>query len=271
MDLLWGRLERKYYRKSLALQSFAEKQRVTLPLRTVQKDDHRKDLRKRCLSVQQGQKTDQKGLKIMAFKPISLLSIFSEEAFHNIYANFFPWGEESYHSEFSWLCHFCCNLFCIFYVCFPTNELTKNSINIEVALSFLWQLFYCWTLLENGKYTSNLRIILMSYFAPTFPFAKFGNFQHWKSCQLFVNDLTGKVTSAPTLTTSSPYLMTLEVAPSHLGWVPYINPSVLLLTFSFLVQLNVHQLHLRILLPISPSYSVAARRIDCAGLSNSTI
>ena len=101
MDLLWGRLERKYYRKSLALQSFAEKQRVTLPLRTVQKDDHRKDLRKRCLSVQQGQKTDQKGLKIMAFKPISLLSIFSEEAFHNIYANFFPWGEESYHSEFS--------------------------------------------------------------------------------------------------------------------------------------------------------------------------
>ena len=35
-------LLRKYYRKSLALQSFAEKQRVTLPLRTVQKDDHRK-------------------------------------------------------------------------------------------------------------------------------------------------------------------------------------------------------------------------------------
>ena len=121
-----------------------------------------------------------------------------------------------------------------------------------------------------GKYTSNLRIILMSYFAPTFPFAKFGNFQHWKSCQLFVNDLTGKVTSAPTLTTSSPYLMTLEVAPSHLGCIPYY-PSFLLLTFSFLVQLNVHQLHLRILLPISPSYSAAARRIDCAGLSNSTI
>ena len=154
--------------------------------------------------------------------------------------------------------------------CFPSNQLTKNSINIEVALSFLWQLFHCWTLLENGKYTSNLRIILMSYFAPTFPFAKFGNFQHWKSCQLFVNDLTGKVTSAPTLTTSSPYLMTLEVAPSHLGCIPYY-PSFLLLTFSFLVQLNVHQLHLRILLPISPSYSVAARRIDCAGLSNSTI
>ena len=151
VDLLWRRLESKYYRKSLALQSFAEKQRVTLPLRTVQKDDHRKDLRKRCLSVQQGQKTDQKGLKIMAFKPISLLSIFSEEAFHNIYANFFPWGEESYHSEFSWLGHFCWSLFCIFYVCFPTNELTKNSINIEVALSFLWQLFYCWTLLENTQ------------------------------------------------------------------------------------------------------------------------
>ena len=154
--------------------------------------------------------------------------------------------------------------------CFPSNQLTKNSINIEVALSFLWQLFHCWTLLENGKYTSNLRIILMSYFAPTFPFAKFGNFQHWKSCQLFVNDLTGKVTSAPTLTTSSPYLMTLEVAPSHLGCIPYY-PSFLLLTFSFLVQVNVDQPYLRILLPISPSYSVAARRIDCAGLSNSTI
>ena len=154
--------------------------------------------------------------------------------------------------------------------CFPSNQLTKNSINIEVALSFLWQLFHCWTLLENGKYTSNLRIILMSYFAPTFPFAIIGNFQHCRRCQLFVNDRTGKVTSAPTLTTSSPYLMTLEVAPSHLGWIPYY-PSFLLLIFSFLVQLNVDQLHLRILLPISPSYSVAARRIDSAGLSNSTI
>ena len=229
-----------------------------------------KYLRKRCLLVQQGHKTDQKGLTV-AFKPILLLHTFSEEAFHNIYANFFPWGEESYHSEFSWLGHFCCSLFCIFYVCFPTNELTKNSINIEVALSFLWQLFHCWTLLENGKYTSNLGIILMSHFTPTFTSPKIGDFQHSKRCQMFVNDLTGKVTSAPTLTTSSPYLMTLEVAPSHLGWVPYINPSVLLLTFSFLVQLNVHQLHLRILLPISPSYSAAARRIDCAGLSNSTI
>ena len=87
--------------KFLALQSFAEKQRVTLPLQTIQKDDHKKNLRKTCLLVQQGQKMDQKGLKIMTFKPISLSSIFSEEAFHNIYANFFPWGEESYHSEFS--------------------------------------------------------------------------------------------------------------------------------------------------------------------------
>ena len=25
--------------------------------------------------------------------------ISSEEGFHNIYANFFPWGEENYHSE----------------------------------------------------------------------------------------------------------------------------------------------------------------------------
>ena len=149
--------------------------------------------------------------------------------------------------------------------CFPSNQLTKNSINIEVALSFLWQLFHCWTLLENGKYTSNLRIILMSYFAPTFTSPKIGDFQHCKRCQMFVNDLTGKVTSAPTLTTSSPYLMTLEVAPSHLGWIPYY-PSLLLLIFSFLVQL-----HVRILLPISPSYSVAARRTGCAGLSNSTI
>ena len=160
-------------------------------------------------------------------------------------------------------------------LCFPSNQLTKNSLNIEVALSYLWQFFHCWTLLENGKYTSNLRIILMSYFAPTFPFAKLGNPQlifryNCKRYQLFVNDLTGKVTSAPTLTTSSPYLMTLEVAPSHLGWILYY-PSVLLLIFSFLVQLNVHQLHLRILLPISPSFSVAARRTGCAGLSNSTI
>ena len=155
--------------------------------------------------------------------------------------------------------------------CFPSNQLTKNSINIEVALSFLWQLFHCWTLLENGKYTSNLGIILMSHFTPTFTSPKIGDFQHSKRCQMFVNDLTGKVTFAPTLTTSSPYLMTLEVAPSHLGWVPYINPSVLLLTFSFLVQVNVDQPYLRILLPISPSYSAAARRIDCAGLSNSTI
>ena len=100
MDLLWGRLESKYYRKSLALQSFAEKQRVTLPLQTIEKDDHRKNLRKRCLLVQQGHKTDQKGLTV-AFKPILLLHTCSEEAFHNIYANFFPWGEESYHSEFS--------------------------------------------------------------------------------------------------------------------------------------------------------------------------
>ena len=100
MDLLWGRLESKYYRKSLALQSFAEKQRVTLPLWTVQKDDHRKKTPEKVSLCSTGSKTDQKGLK-MAFKPISLLHIFSEEAFHNIYANFFPWGEESYHSEFS--------------------------------------------------------------------------------------------------------------------------------------------------------------------------
>ena len=35
------------------------------------------------------------------FKWAFCLNIFisSEEGFHNIYASFFPWGEENYHSE----------------------------------------------------------------------------------------------------------------------------------------------------------------------------
>merc|ERR1712130_508033 len=33
------------------------------------------------------------------FKTECPTGILSEEGFHNIYANFFPWGEENYHSE----------------------------------------------------------------------------------------------------------------------------------------------------------------------------
>ena len=42
-----------------------------------------------------------------------IISMASEEGFHNIYANFFPWGEESYHSEtlIVWSSYFCITIF----------------------------------------------------------------------------------------------------------------------------------------------------------------